>query len=173
MGTGKPRIGTVARPAEKPALLELALAAAPVAEHVLVEGLVLVPVDGVSLEPTELVAVERKISGPVIGPVAELAQEISVPAIVLAVEQVLTAGERKLVQCRRIAALAQIVSVIALSHQAPGSVRVAMLLVAVGLTEALLDRLVIAEVPAWAEAHVLAEAHVVAVAGVEGRQTMD
>ena len=133
----------------------------------------LAPLGRLSAEATERLAVQRKISAPVICPVAELAQEISVPAIVLAVEQVLTAGERKLVQCRRIAALAQIVSVIALSHQAPGSVRVAMLLVAVGLTEALLDRLVIAEVPAWAEAHVLAEAHVVAVAGVEGRQTMD
>jgi hypothetical protein len=59
-----------------------------------------------------------------------------------------------------------------------------MLLVAVGLTPALLDRLAIAEVPAWEavgsaalapeEAHVLAEAHVVvAVVDVEGRQTID
>ena len=58
-----------------------------------------------------------------------------------------------------------------------------MLLVAVGLTEAPLDRLVIAEVRAWeavdsavvaaVAARVLAEAHVVAVAGVEGRQTID
>ena len=58
-----------------------------------------------------------------------------------------------------------------------------MLLVAVGLTPALLDRLAIAEVPAWEavgsavlapeEAHVLAEAHVVAVADVEDRQTID
>jgi hypothetical protein len=71
-------------------------------------------------------------------------------------------------------------SVIVLSHQAPGLVRVATPLVAVGLTEAPLDQQVTAEVPAWEavglavvllveEAHVLA----VAVAGVEGRQIID
>lgn len=77
----------------------------------------------------------------------------------------------------------QIASVIALSHQAPGSVRVATLLVGVGLTAALLDRLAIGEVQAWEaldsavvvaeEAHALAVARVAAVAGVEGRQTID
>jgi hypothetical protein len=54
-------------------------------------------------------------------------------------------------------------------------------LVAVGLTAALLDRLAIAEVPAWealdsavvVAEEALAVAHVVAVAGVEGRQTID
>jgi len=52
-----------------------------------------------------------------------------------------------------------------------------MLLVAVGLTSAPLDRLAIAEVPAWEAvgSAVLApeEAHVVVAVGVEGRQTID
>lgn len=177
MGTGKPRISTVARLAGKLARLELALAAAPVAEHDQVEGLVLVPVDRVSAEATERVALERKTSAPVIDPVAEWAQAISVQAIALAVGQVPAARVREPVHCRRAAAVAQMASVIALSHQAPGSVRVAMPLVAVGLTEAPLDRQVTAEVPAWEavdSAVVLAEeAHGVAVAAVEDKQTID
>jgi hypothetical protein len=46
--------------------------------------------------------------------------------------------------------VAEIVSEIAAFHRAPGSDRVATLLVGVGLTEAPLDRPVLAEVPAWA-----------------------
>ena len=61
MGTDKPRISTVARLAERVAHLELALAEAAVPEHDPVVGLVLVPVDRVSLEATDRVAVERKI----------------------------------------------------------------------------------------------------------------
>ena len=71
-------------------------------------------------------------------------------AIALAVGQVPAARVQEPARCRRTAAAAQIASVIALSHQAPGSVRVATLLVAVGLTEAPLDRPVPAEAPAWA-----------------------
>ena len=77
--------------------------------------------------------------------------------------------------------MAQIVSVIALSHQAPDSVRITMLLVGVGLTEAPLDLQVTAEVPAWEavalaaelveEADVLLEAHVVAVADAADNKT--
>ena len=175
MGTDKPRISTVARLAEKLARLELALAEAPVPEHDPAEGLVIVPVDRVSLEPTELVAVEHKTSGPVIGPAAELAQEISVPAIALVVGQVPRARVAEPVQCRRTAALAQIASAIALSHQAPGSVRVTTPLVAVGLTQAPPGRQVIAEAQAWeaVDSVMVAaeEAHVVVVAaGVEDRQ---
>jgi predicted benzoate:H+ symporter BenE len=94
----------------------------------------------------------------------ELVQEISTPVIALAVGQVSTA------------AVALMASVIALSHQVPGSVRIITLLVAAGLTEVLLDRQVTVEVPAWeapdsatvgAEADAVAVAHVVAVADVE------
>ena len=46
--------------------------------------MVLAPLDRVSAEVTERLAVERKISGPVVGQVAEPVQEISVLAIVLA-----------------------------------------------------------------------------------------
>jgi DUF2950 family protein len=62
-------------------------------------------------------------------------------------------------------------SVIALSHQVPGSVRVATLLVAVGLMEAPLDQQETAEVPAWEavdSATVRAEAVALAGAAVEG-----
>jgi DUF2950 family protein len=62
-------------------------------------------------------------------------------------------------------------SVIALSHQVPGSVRVATLLVAVGLMEAPLDQQVTAEVPAWEavdSATARAEAVALAGAAVEG-----
>jgi hypothetical protein len=178
MGTDKPRISTVARLAGKLARLELVPAEAPVPEHDPAEGLVLVPVDRVSAEPTELVAVEHKTSGLVIGPVAELAQEISVPSIALAVEQVPAGRVRERLQCRRTAAVAQIASAIALSHQAPGSVRVTTPLVAVGLTQAPPGRQVIAEVPAWEavdSAAVVVEeaADVVAVADVEDDKTVE
>lgn len=140
--------------------------------------------DRASAEATERVAVERKISAPVIGPVVESAQEISVPAIALALGQVPAAWVREPVRCRGAAAVAQMASVIALSHQAPDSVRVAMLLVAVGLTEAPLDQQVTAEVPAWEavdsaevvaeeEPYVLAEARVVAVADVGDDKTVE
>jgi hypothetical protein len=129
--------------------LEPALAEPAVAEHDPAEGPALVPVHRVSAEATELAAVERKISGPVIGPVAELAQEISAPAIVLVVGQAPTARAREPVRCRRTGAVAQMALVIARSHQVPGSVRVATLLAAVALTEAPLDRQVTAEGPAW------------------------
>jgi hypothetical protein len=134
--------------------------------------LVLAPLDRVSAEATERVPVERRISGLVIGPVAELVQEISMPAIGLAVGQVPTAS----MGCRQAAAVALMASVIALSHQDLGSVRVATLLVVVGLTEAPLDRQVTAEVRAWEaldsavalveEADVPLEARAVAVADV-------
>ena len=61
---------------------------------------VLAPVDRVSAEATERVAVEDKTSEPVIGPVAELAPEISVVAIALAVEQVPAARVREPVRFR-------------------------------------------------------------------------
>jgi len=84
MGTDKPQISTVARLAGKLERLELVPAEAAVPTHDLAER----PVDRVSLEATERVTLERKISAPVIGPAAELAREISVPAIALAVEPV-------------------------------------------------------------------------------------
>ena len=71
--------------------------------------------------------------------------------------------------------MAAIVSEIAAFHRAQGSVRVATLLVGVGLGATLLDRPVLAEVPAWEaveSAVVVAEADAVA-AGVEDRQTID
>jgi hypothetical protein len=61
MGTDKPRISTVAQLAEKLVRLELVPAEALVPEHDPAEGLVLVPVDRVSAEATDRVAVERKI----------------------------------------------------------------------------------------------------------------
>jgi hypothetical protein len=79
--------------------LELALAEAAVPERDPAEGPGLVPVHRVSAESTERLAVERKISGPVIGPVAQLAQEISVRAIVLA-GQVPAARAAEPVRCR-------------------------------------------------------------------------
>src|SRR5205809_875512 len=71
-------------------------------------------------------------------------------ALALEVAQVRAVRVAEPARCRRTAAVAQIASVVALSHQAQGSVRVATLLVGVGLTEAPLDRPVLAEVPAWA-----------------------
>ena len=72
---------------------------------------------------------------------------------------------------------AAIVSEIVVSHPVQGLVRVAMLLVAVDLTEALLDRQVTAEGPAWevvdSAVVVAEEARVVAAAGVEDRQTIN
>jgi len=174
MGTDKPRASTVARLAENLARLELVPAEAPVPAHDLAEP----PVDQVSAEVTERVALEHKISAPVIGPAVELAREISVPAIALAVEQVPAARVREAVQCRRTEAVAQIASAIALSHQAPGSVRVTTLLVVGGLTQAPPGRQVTAEVPAWeavdsAAVAVAEEADVVAVADVEDDKTVE
>ena len=144
---------------------------------------VLAPLGRVSAEATERVAVERKISGPVIGQTAELAQEILVAAIALAGGQVPAARVREPVRCRRTAALAQIALAIGLSHQAPGSVRVATLLVALGLTEAPLDLQVTAEGPAWEAVDsvvvalvvvdALPEADVVAVADVGDDKTVE
>jgi hypothetical protein len=79
--------------------LELALAEAAVPEHDPVVARVLAPVDRVSAEATDRVAVERKISGPVIGPVPESVQEISV-AIALAVAQVPAARVAEPARCR-------------------------------------------------------------------------
>ena len=82
-------------------------------------------------------------------------------------------------QCLRIAAVAQIVSVIALSHRAPGSDPIATPLVAAGLTQAPLDRRVLAEAPAWAAlgsavvvvgAAVVAEEDAAAGEDAEGKQ---
>ena len=100
MGTDKPRISTVAQLAEKLAHLELALAEAAVPVREPVVELVLAPPDRVSAESTERLAVERKISGPVIGLVARLVQETSVRAIVLALGQVPAAREREPVRCQ-------------------------------------------------------------------------
>jgi hypothetical protein len=180
MGTDKPRINTVAQLAEKLARLELALAEAAVAGPDRSVGSALALADPVSAEATDRVAVERKISGPVIGPVAELVQEISVAAIARAVGQAPAAQVAEPQRCRRTAALAQIASVIGLSHQAPGWVRVTTLLVGAGLTEARLDRPVLAEVPVSAlvdSATARAEAGAVAgdtaaAAGGEDRQTI-
>jgi hypothetical protein len=169
----------VARLAEK-----LALADAAGRERSLVVELMLAPLDRVSVEATGRAAAERKISGPLIGLVAELVQEMSLAAIALALGQVTAAQVREPVRCRGAAAVAQIASVIALSHQVLGSVRVATLLVAVGLTEAPLDQQVTAEVRAWEvvdsaavvaeeEADVLAVAHVVAVADVGDDKTVE
>jgi hypothetical protein len=151
MGTDKPRISTVAQLAERLAHLEPALAEAAVPEHDPAEGPGLVPEHRVSAEATGRV-VERKISGPLIGPVAELAQEISARAIARVVGQVPAARGAELARCRlsgRPVLLAEMVSEIVVSHPAQDSVRVATLLVGVGLTEAPLDRQVTAEVPAW------------------------
>src|SRR5262245_39404693 len=120
MGIDRPRIGMVARRAERAAHLVLVPAEAPVPAHDLAQALL----DRASPEATERVVVEHKISGPVIDPVAELAQGISVPATVLAVGQVPAAPVADQQRCRPTAAVAQIASVIALSHQAPDSVRV-------------------------------------------------
>src|SRR4029077_5813267 len=66
----------------------VALAEAAVPERDLVVGLALALLDRVSAEATDRVALEHKISGPVIGPAAGPAREISVAAIALAVAQV-------------------------------------------------------------------------------------
>jgi hypothetical protein len=129
----------------------------------------------ISLLPTAL-AVEHKTSGRVIGPVAEPVQEVSVAAVVLAVAQVQAVRVAESVRCRRTARVAEIASVIALSHQAPGSDRAATLLVAVGLGVAPLDPRAVVEAPAWEavdSAAVVAEAAVVAVAGAGDKQTID
>ena len=99
METDKPRISTVARLAEKVAHLELALAEAAAPEHDPVVARVLALVDRVSAEATGRVAVERKIQGPVIGPVPESVREISV-AIALAVAQAPAARVAERARCR-------------------------------------------------------------------------
>jgi hypothetical protein len=94
-----------------------------------------------------------------------------VPAIALAVGQVPAVREEEPARCRRTALVAQVASVIALSHQVPGWVRVATLLVAVGLGATPLDRPVVAEVPAWeAVDSAMARAEAVAVAGVAAEE---
>jgi hypothetical protein len=52
------------------------------------------------VEATDRLLVERKTLGPVIGPVPESVQEISVAAIVLAVGQVPPARLAEVVRCR-------------------------------------------------------------------------
>ena len=120
-------------------------------------------------EAIERVALVGKTLGSAIGPVPESVQEVSVVAIVLGMGQLAAEQVAESAQCRQTVAVPQTASVIGLSHQAPDSVQVEMLLVAVGLTEAPLAQQVTAEVPAWealdsavvvAEgAHVLEEAH--------------
>jgi hypothetical protein len=173
----------VAPLAEKLVRLELALAEAAVPERYRVVEWVLVPLGPVSVEATERVAAERKILGPVIGPVVELAQEIPATAIAPAVGQAPTARAREPVRCRRAGAVAQMALVIALSHPAPGSVRVATLLGVVALTQAPHDQQVTAEAPAWEaadsamavaeEAHAREEADEVAVADVGDDETIE
>jgi hypothetical protein len=129
--------------------------------------------------------VERKTSGPLIARVAEPVQEISVAAIVLAEDRVPAAPVAELARCRlsgRPVLPAEMVSEIVVSHPAQDSVRVATLLVGVGLTEAPLDRQVTAEVPAWeavdsamvvlVAAGAVAEDAVAAAGVVEDRQTV-
>ena len=104
---------------------------------------------------------------PVLGPAAELGAGVSAEAIAPAAEQapvtsvaatgpapelqvqlqVVRVAERA--QCLRTAAAEETVSEIGVSRPTQGSVQVATLLAAVGLTEAPLDRPVVAEVPAW------------------------
>jgi hypothetical protein len=117
-----------------------------------VVGLALALVDRASVEATDRVAVEHKISRPLIDPVPEPVQEISVAAIALAVAQVPAARVAEPARWRQTARPvppAEIVLEIAASHPAQDSVRVATRLVAVGLGAAPLDRPVVAEVPAW------------------------
>ena len=85
METDKPRIDTVAQLAEKLAHLELALAQAVAPDRDPVVGLVLAPVDRVSVEPTDRVAE---------------VQEISVAAIALAVGQVPAGWVAERARCR-------------------------------------------------------------------------
>jgi hypothetical protein len=180
MGTGKPRINTAGRLAEKVARLELALAQAAAPERDPVVEPALVPVDRVSVEATGRVVVERKISGRVIGPVAEPVLEISVAPIALAVARVRVpaarvAGSARCRRTARVGAGVEIASEIAASHPAQGSDRVATLLVAVDLTQAPLDRPAVVEAPAWAavdSAVVVVEEAAVAVAaeGAVGKQ---
>jgi hypothetical protein len=132
--------------------LEPALAEAEGPERDPAEGPGLVPVHRVSAEATERAAVERKTSEPLIARVAEPVREISVAAIVPAEGQVPAAPVAGLARCRlsgRPVLPAEMVSEIVVSHPAQDSVRVATLLVGVGLPEAPLDRQVTAEVPAW------------------------
>lgn len=130
----------------------------------------LAPWDRASAAAIGQAVLEGKILGPVIGTTVESAQEISLAAIAPAVGQVPAALVREPARCRRAGPVAQTASVIGLSHQAPDSVRVAMLLVALDLTETPRDQQVTAEVPAWEvveEVRALEEVPVVAVAGVE------
>jgi hypothetical protein len=85
MEIDKLRISTVAQLAGKVAHVELALARAVELGRDPVVGLALVPVDRVSAAATDQLALEHKISGPLIGRVVEPVQEISVAAIAPAV----------------------------------------------------------------------------------------
>ena len=162
MGIDKPRTSTVAPLAEKQARLEPALAEPEGPEGLPVVELVLAPVDQASVEAAGRLVLERKISEPVIGLGVGRAPIVRAP---------------EPVRCRRITAVAQIISAIDLSHRVPGSVRVTTLLVAVDLTEVPLDQQAAAGGPAWEavdltvlleeRADALLEAHVVAVADVE------
>ena len=192
METDKPRISTVARLGVKVLALEQGMLGVAIGlaqelelgtselEIALAAELALGPVDRLSPEATDQLAVEHKISGPLIGRVAQPVQEISVAGIALAVAQVRAAPVAAPARCRlsgRPASLAEIVSEIVVSHPVQDSVRVAMLLVAVGLGATPLDRPVVAGAPAWAVAVLVVaeEAAVVedaaeAAAGAEGKQ---
>jgi hypothetical protein len=167
METDKPRISTVARlgvrvVALEQGMLEVAIGlaqelelATSELEIALAAALALGAVDRLSPEATDQLAVEHKISGPLIGRVAQPVQEISLAATALALAQVRAARVAAPARCRlsaRPVSLAEIVSEIVVSHPVQDSVRVATLLVAVGLGATPLDRPVVAEVPAWAVA---------------------
>jgi hypothetical protein len=161
MGTDKPRISTVAPLAAKvvaleQGILEVAIGLAQDLElgtselEIALAGELALEA---GLEPIVRVASEHKILGPVIGPVAGPAREISVAAIALAVAQVRAARVAEPARCRQAAAVAQIASVIGLSHPAQDSDPVAALsAAAVGLGATPLGRPVVAEAPAWAVA---------------------
>ena len=179
METDKPRISTVARLGVKVVALEQGMLGVAIGlaqelelgtselEIALAAELALGPVDRLSPEATDQLAVEHKISGPLIGRAAQPVQEISVAGFVLAVAQVraarVAAPARRQLSARP-ASLAEIVSEIVVSHPVQDSDPVAALLVAaVGLGATPLDRPVVAEAPAWAGA-VLVVAEEAAVA---------
>jgi hypothetical protein len=191
METDKPRISTVARLGVKVLALEQGMLGVAIglaqelelgtSELEIALAAELGPVDRLSPEATDQLAVEHKISGPLIGRAAQLVQEISVAGFALAVAQVRAARVAAPARCRlsaRPAPLAEIVSEIVVSHPVQDSDPVAALLVAaVGLGATPLDRPVVAEAPAWAGAVlVVAEEAAVAedaaevAAGAEGKQ---
>ena len=184
MGTGKRPISTAARLGDKavPLELEMLQVATGLAEQLelvtLEPGTVLAPgQEGeISLLATVL-ALERKISGRLIGRVADLVQEISVAGLARAARQVPAARVAVRARWRPSALLAppaEIALVIVVSHPAPDSGRVATLLAAAGLTEAPLDPPAAAEVPAWAAVELVvaavAEDAEEEEAGAEGKQ---